>query len=128
MDFSELPESIRQEIPEFGDNYGFRYSDYAIMGGYGYNCVLPHKWLYNITILPSVGYKRSSLIDRDNGIDHSAENNVCVNFCGKMSLTYNYRALFISTLLRFDGGVYLDNDYTFFNSMASASVVAGVRF
>ena len=128
MDFSELPESIRQEIPEFGDYYDFQYSDYAIMGGYGYNCVLPHKWLYNITILPSLGYKRSYFIDMDNGIKHGSENNVCANFHSKMSLTYNYRAFFVSTLLRFDGGVYLDNDYTFFNSMASASVIAGVRF
>lgn len=128
MDFSELPEYIRQEIPEFSDRYDFQYSDYAVTGGYGHNFVLPHKWLYNITLLPSVGYKRSSITDRDNNMGKNTEHNVCVNFLGKMSLTYNYKALFISALLRFDGGIYFDNDYTFFNSMASASVIAGVRF
>lgn len=128
MDFSELPESVKQEIPAFDDYYNFRYSDYAIIGGYGYNCVLPHKWLYNITVLPSIGYRRTLIIDNDSysKIDH--ENNIGVSFQSKMSLTYNHRSFFVSALLRYDGGVYFGPNYTFFNSTPNVSAVAGIRF
>ena len=47
------------------------------MGGYAYNCVMPHNWLYNITVLPSFGYKRSHLGKRDQGdacCQHADEN------------------------------------------------------
>lgn len=128
MDFKHLPPSMVNDIPEFPDNYNLNYKDYAIMGGYGYNYVMPHNWLYNVTILPSIGYKKTIMTNTDTGHNSDANSNISLNYSGKMSLTYNHRSLFVSALVNFEGGFYFDDNYMFFNNKGSASAIVGVRF
>lgn len=127
MDFSGLPQDMREHLPQLSDRYDFHYNDYAIMAGYAYNAVMPHHWLYNITALPSVGVKRSILTEIDDPGRH-VKNMLSLNTQIKTSFTYNHRAFFAAALLRFDGGFFVANDYSFFNSMESLSLLVGVRF
>ena len=127
MDFSGLPAEMRSHLPQLSDQYAFHYNDYAIMGGYAYNAVLPHNWLYNITALPSVGVKRSTLDEIDES-GRRVKNMLSLNAQIKTSITYNHRSFFAAGLIRFDGGFFTGKDYSFFNSMESFSVLAGIRF
>lgn len=128
MDFEHLPPSMTDDIPDFASKYDFSYTDYTILGGYGYSHVLPHNWLYNVTILPSVGYKRTEMTNTDVKKDNDFNNTISLNYQGKMSMTYNHRSLFVSATIRLDGNCYFDESYTFFNTRCSASAIVGVRF
>lgn len=124
MDFSKLPEEMLEHLPSLKRYYSFHYADYDILGGYGYNWVLkPRKWLINATVLPSVGYKHSYESATDDKKDMFS-----ANLRASFSVVYNYRSLFMSALGNFEGHFYFGKGYTFFNSIPSLSLVAGVRF
>lgn len=111
-------------VPEGRMDYKFNYADYNIIVGYGYNCVLtPRKWLFNITALPSIGYKHVFRESSDGRKDMFATNMKLL-----FSFVYNYKALFSSLTGRFDGAFYLGEAYTFFNSNMSLSLTVGARF
>ncbi len=122
IDFSSLPEDVRLAVPELPLKNHYEYQDYNLMGGYAYNCVMPHNWLYNITVLPSFGYKRSHLVEK------GTKEMLAANMQMKMSMTYNHRALFASGIIRFDGGLIFKKDYAFFNAMESVTILVGMRF
>lgn len=123
MDFSGLPDHMFEYLPSLYTKYDFHYVDYDLLGGYGYNVVMPHNWLYNITVLPSIGYKHSY-----NGTTDGRKDMLSTNIKGMMSFTYNHKALFTSLVLHYDGHLNLKPGYTFYNSMASASLIVGMRF
>lgn len=124
MDFTHLPPAMKVHLPAMKSNYRFRYTDYALMGGYAHNWVLyPKRWLANFTILPSVGYKYS-FADSSEGRRNMFATNLRSNF----SFVYNHKGLFASLQGRFDGHLYYNNDYVFFNSIESLSFIVGCRF
>ncbi len=124
MDFSSLPPSMTEHLPSLEPRYLFHYTDYDLLGGYAYNWVLsPRRWLINGTIMPSVGYKRSFEMATD-----GKRNMFSTNVRAMVSAVYNHRALFAALQLHFEGHLYFAGNYTFFNSLESVSLVAGVRF
>ncbi|MDE6490203.1 MAG: DUF4421 domain-containing protein, partial [Muribaculaceae bacterium] len=123
MDFSTLSPDVLQYMPELQPAYTFHYTSYDLMGGYGYNWVFRPNWLFNITVLPSIGYKHSYV-----GGAETRKDMFSANMKVMSSLTYNHRALFAGLVGRFDGHVNMSAGYTFFNSMESCSLVVGARF
>lgn len=124
LNFTNLPPEMKAELPLLEDNYYFRYSDYSILGGYAYNwAIRPRTWLFNITALPSIGY-RHSYHDSSEG----KKTLLATNFHARFALVYNHKALFASLNGRFDGHLYFNSRYTFFNSIESLSLIVGARF
>lgn len=124
LDFSNLPADMLFYLPGDYDHYRFRYTDYDVMLGYAYNCVMkPRRWLFNITVLPSVGYKHS-YEDSTEG----RKSMLSTNVKAMLSFVYNHRGLFASLSGRFDGRAYYGRGYTFFNSNESLTFNVGVRF
>lgn len=124
MDFDSLPEDMLEALPTLKRKYAFHYADYDVLGGYAHNWVLkPRRWLLNLTVLPSVGYRHSYEDATDGKKDMFS-----TNIRGMFAVVYNNRSLFASLNLRFDGHVFYTNDYTFFNSIQSGSLLVGVRF
>ncbi len=124
LDFSQLPADMLAYLPGDHDYYNFRYTDYDLMVGYAYNCVMkPRKWLFNVTVLPSIGYKHS-YEDSTEGRKDMFSTNVKM----MLSFVYNHRSLFSSLSVRFDGRAYYGNGYTFFNSNESLTFNIGARF
>lgn len=124
MDFSKLPEDMLQYIPEnLPLNNKFHYRDFEILGGYSYNAVMPHNWIFNITALPGVGFKRSLLPG-----EQSISEMFSANFSGRMGFTYNHRAFFANLTVKFDGSFVFNSNYSFGTSTQQASLVCGIRF
>lgn len=123
MDFSAISPELIEYIPELQPSYTFHYTSYDLMGGYGYNWVFRPKWLFNITVLPSIGYKHSYVRGAGTKKDLFSANMKLMS-----SLTYNHRALFAGLVGRFDGHFNMSDDYTFFNAMESISLSVGARF
>ena len=125
LDFSNLPNSMIAVLPEYSSNlrYRFRYYDYCVLVGYGFNCVIDNHWLFNITALPSLGFKHC--LD----VSEEGENNIfSANIKAKMSFVYNHKQLFAGMLTKMDMHWYSSRRYNFFNSLEYVNFVAGFRF
>lgn len=124
LDFSSLPEAMLESLPTQQHSFYFRNKDYNIIGGCAYNKVfVPKKWLLNITLLPSIGYKHSSVLKA-----RSIRDMLSTNIEGRAALVYNTDLLFASLQGHFLGFINLGKDYTFFNNTAQMNFTVGVRF
>lgn len=124
MDFSSIEDIFQSYFPSTQMKYTFHYTDYGLLGGYGYNWVIrPRKWLFNITVMPSIGIKHS-YEDASEGV----KNMVSTNISAMFSLVYNHRSLFLSLYGNFYGNINYNSKYTFFNSSESLNLNVGMRF
>ncbi|MCH5318635.1 MAG: DUF4421 domain-containing protein [Paramuribaculum sp.] len=124
LDFSTLPESMLEEMPELYPYYSFRYNSYNLVFGYGYNWVLrPKTWLINITALPVIGYMHSF-----EGTTEGRKDLFSTNPILKGAVVYNHRALFVTGQVNFQGSFIFTKGYTFFDSLTSFTATVGVRF
>lgn len=124
MDFSSLEPRYLSFLPSPQLSYTFHYTDYCLLGGYGYNwAIKPKKWLVNLTIMPSIGLKHS-YEDASDGI----KNMLSTNFSAMFSLVYNHKSLFASLYGNFYGNLNFNSQYTFFNSSESININVGMRF
>lgn len=124
IDFSGLPQDMLEEIPSGLPVLSvFNFHDFEVMGGYAYNAVMPHNWVFNITLLPSAGYRRSLYAGK-----RSFASTVSTAVYGRTGFTYNHRAFFANFTLKGRIGFVFDQDYTFVNIYHNASLTFGVRF
>ncbi|MCM1094217.1 MAG: DUF4421 domain-containing protein [Lachnospiraceae bacterium] len=124
LDFTKLPIEMMEWMPGDYTYYNFHYTEYNITLGYAYNWVLhPRRWLVNVTVLPSVGYKHSYEDSTDGKKDMFALAPRVM-----LGVVYNHRNLFASLNGRFDGHLHFGDGYTFFNSIESLSLNVGMRF
>jgi hypothetical protein len=124
MDFSGLPNEVLLRKPEALPLLSrIKYYDFNVVGGYSYNVVMPHNWVFNVTALPGLGYKRTISPNND-----SALGMISANFTGRMGLTYNYENFFANLTCKYDGGFAFDKDYSFWTSTQRATFVFGFRF
>ncbi len=122
IDFTELPDETLAELPLLPRYAAYRYTDYNIMGGYAHNFVVGRKWLFNITVLPSIGYKKMP------HREVPRREMLSLASIAKGAITYNHRALFASMMINFDGNFLLASNYSFFNSTESLTAIVGFRF
>lgn len=124
IDFSNLPDDMKEYLPDLENRYHYRYTDYDVCGGYAYNWALkPRQWLANITLFPAVGYRHTYHNSTDN-----RRHMIATSLHARFSFVYNHRALFASLTGRFDGHLYFNRNYTFFNAIESISLIVGARF
>lgn len=123
LDFSSLSDELKSQLPEDKMVYRFKYDDYCFLLGYGYNWVFKPNWLFNVSMLPSVGFKHC-FADNIDGYG----NIFSLNIKGKLGLVYNHKRFFYGLGFRFDGHWYRSKHYGFFNSIEILTLTAGFRF
>lgn len=124
LDFTDLPADVLAAKPETLPLLNiYNFHDICLQGGYAYNAVMPHNWLFNITVLPGLGYKRSVIKSK-----RSMSEMIATNLDGRMSLVYNHKALFLNLTVRAAGSFLFNSGYSFFMSGEQASLVVGARF
>lgn len=124
LDFTGLPADVLAFKPAtlpLLNIYDFH--DITAQGGYAYNAVMPHNWLFNITMLPGVGYRRSILPGK-----RPRSEMIATSVDGRISLTYNHRALFINLSARASGSFLFNSGYSFFMASEQATFIIGARF
>ena len=124
FDFNKLPENLKDQLPnsEILDYY-FHYNSYAILAGYGYNWVLAPKLLFNVTVMPSVGFSHY--------YEDSLEGNkylLSLNVMGKLSLTYNLGNYYFGLFGKVNGHYYKQGKMSLFSSIENFSAYVGLRF
>ena len=123
FNFTELPEEMKPYLTIPVDNYKFHYDSYAAVIGYGFNCVIKPKLLFNITALPAFG------------ASHCYEDSLegekwmfSMNIMARLSFTYNLGNWFFSFIGKMNGNWYKSGTYSLFSSIENFSANIGFRF
>lgn len=123
LDFSGLPQDLKIELPDNIYSYRFKYNDYSLMLGYGYNWVFAKRWLLSVAFTPTVGFKHCGAESID------GEGNLfSVNSNTKLSFVYNLKQYFAGFIGQYNTYWYRSENYSFTNSLGSINICAGVRF
>ncbi len=123
MDMSKLDHDLKRFLPDEVTNYCFRYRDFGAMLGYGYSWVFHPGWLYNITVVPSIGYRHSF----HNSID-GERSLLSTNLNGRMALVRTAGNFFYALTFSHEGHWYTSTQHSFYNSYNHLDVTAGFRF
>lgn len=123
MNFSSLPEEMQSLLPDERRQYNFIYNDYSFLLGYGYNWVFRRNWVYNVTTMPSVGFKHT-FADSLDGDDTRFSLGLRVH----MALTYNLNNWFFGANGFLTTHWHINSGFYFFNSLISWGFMAGLRF
>lgn len=123
MDFNTLSEELKPLYTFPSDRLRLHYNSYCALFGYGYSWVWHPKWLFNITVMPSIGANRC--------YEDSSEKSgtqLALNIHGKLSLTYNHHLLFASLIGNIRGNWYTSKNLSLFNAVEFFSLNFGIRF
>lgn len=123
LDFSTLDLDLLSKYNLNEYFFKFHYNAYSLIFGYGYNWVCNKHLLYNITVMPGVGFLHAY----EDSADESGKM-LSLGARGKMSLTYNLHNFFLCFIGRFNGHWYYSDRYSLFSSIENFSLNAGIRF
>ena len=123
MNFNSLSPDLRPLYTYPSDKLRFHYYSYCILGGYGYNLVWHPNWVFNITVMPSIGANHC--------YEDSSEGSgtlLSLNIHGRTSLTYNYRSFFTSFIGKITGNWFTSSRTSLFNAIEYFNFNVGFRF
>lgn len=123
LDFNALSEELQPYYTFDEKQLTFHYNSYCLLFGYGFNWVLNDHFLYNVSVLPSIGVIKC-YEDSSEGQDKM----LSLNAKGRMSLTYNKGDFFTCLILKADGKWYKTGHLSAFNAIENFSLSVGVRF
>lgn len=125
IDLTDLPAEVLMFKPEKLSLLNqFRFHTIEGQGGYGFNAVMPHGWLYNITVLAGIGYRRSIQSQSRRALSEL----VSTTLDGRMAFTYNHHAFFASATARADLSFLFNSGYSFLISSERFQILVGARF
>lgn len=124
FDFNQMPEDLQPFLSSLDErNLRFHYNSYCLLFGYGFNWVLNKHFLYNVSVMPSIGVINCY----EDSTDGSAAM-LSLNAKGRMSLTYNKGDFFTCLIVKADGKWYKTGRLSSFNAIENFSLSVGVRF
>ena len=123
LDMSTLSPEMQAYLPDEHTDYRFRYRDFGFMAGYGYSWVFHRGWLFNITVVPSLGYRHSF----PNSIE-GKKSLLSTNLNGRMALVRTAGNFFYALTFGHEGHWYQSRKHSFYNSYNNLEVTVGFRF
>ena len=118
FDLDALPESVKALQTYPWSRYHIKYSNYNVMGGYAFNWVLTRGLLLNTTMMPGVGLTHTHT-------DSSPGSELLAAFCGevKVSLSYNYKRMFMNLATSANGNLFLSDNLIFASGIFNTGIV-----
>ena len=123
LDFTRIADFLKPYLTVDDRHFRFHYHSYCLLFGYGFNWVLNKHFLYNISVMPSVGVIHCYEDSYD-----GADKMLSLNAKGRMSLTYNRGDFFTCLILKADGKWYKTGRLSAFSAIENFSLSVGVRF
>ena len=123
MDMSKLDPKLKPYLPDDVTDYRFRYRDFGVMMGYGYSWMFHHGWLFNITAVPSIGYRHSFPVSID-----GKRSLLSTNMNARLALVRTAGNFFYAFTASHEGHWYQSTQHSFYNSYTNFDVTAGFRF
>lgn len=122
----ELPNELVGKIDSTLLFNEVNYYDYSVNFGYSYNWVLKRNCLFAISLLPSLGYRRSNITEAM--LNHSILNNMSTDLNIHSSLTWNNNKYFTSLRLDLHTYSYRRDKFGLTNTYGTLKFVAGCNF
>ena len=127
FDCEKLPASILQQLsPSLRFNH-IKYSDYSLGFGYGYNWVFAKNWVSNLSLLPSIGYKKSRIDDNDFK-NESWIKDINFDLITRAAIVYNNAKYFVGASLVLHTYDYRKPNLSVTNSFGTLRIYAGFNF
>lgn len=123
IDFTKLTAVNLTKLNPPQEQYRFFYDTLSVSGGYSYNLVLGKHWLYNITLLPSIGITGSK--------DESSTGKMTLQglqIKGKTALNYISDKFFISITGDGLGNFFLSKSLKYISGIFNLQVSTGFKF
>ena len=127
FDKDELPDYLEAVIDSTLLFTHVDYSDYSVNVGYSYNCVLGRNVLFAVSLMPSIGYRRSNITEAQEE-KHSILNNISTDVNLRMSLFWNNTRLFSGLIFEAHTYSYRKNKFGLTNTYGTIKYVLGFNF
>lgn len=127
FDKEALPDYIKEDIDSTLLFNRVNYHDYSVSVGYNYNWVLGRNVFYAISIIPSIGYRRSNITEAEN-LGHSILNNVSTDLNLRMSIFWNNTKMFSGLILEAHTYDYRKDKFGLTNTYGTLKYLLGVNF
>ena len=127
FDHTRLPEEVEGDLNSNLRFNNIKYSDYSLGFGYGYNWVFKKNWIANLSLLPSVGYKKSEI----EGIEYKKQNwtkDINFDLVTRAGITYNDSKYFLGASLLMHTYDYRNKILNVTNSFGTLRLYAGFKF
>lgn len=126
FDFSNLPPSLRDLLPEHWTDYKYRVNthNYALRLGYGYNWVFAPKWVLGVSESPIIGIRKGYVNSDIEKVSLSLYNRL------KLSVVWNSAngRFFAGAVGKLDVAIVNNQRTTYAGGVLSGEAVFGVRF
>jgi hypothetical protein len=126
FDPNRLPAVVNKQLDNSLCFNKVHYSDYGLSVGYGYNWVFAHNWLANLSLLPTLAYKKSR-IDEVKSADHWTRD-LNIDFISRIGVVYNNAKYFAGASLLTHTYDYRKQNFALSNSFSTLRVYAGFNF
>ena len=127
FDKEALPEHLKADIDSTLLFSHVNYHDYNVSIGYNYNWVLGRNVLLAISLIPSVGYRRSNITEAIEN-KHSILNNISTDLNCRFSLFWNNTRLFSGLIFEAHTYSYRKNKLGLTNTYGTLKYIVGVNF
>ena len=127
FDYDKLPTEMRDQLHNALLFKKVKYSDYSLCLGYGYNWVFAKNWVYNLSLLPAIAYKKSKINDTPQPHTHWIKD---INFdlITRASIVYNNSKYFAGAALVMHTYDYRKEDFSLTNTFGTLRVYVGLNF
>lgn len=101
------------------------YSDYAISFGYGYNWVFRRNCLLAVSVLPSIGYRKSNI--SENKSSKFNMKNISTDIITRASLFWNNTKYFTGLMFEMHTYAYREKHFGLTNSFGTFKLIVGLN-
>jgi hypothetical protein len=127
FDKEALPDYLKNDIDSTLLFTQVNYNDYSVNVGYSYNLVLRRNLLFAVSLMPSLGYRRSNITEAQEE-KHSILNNISTDVNLRMSFFWNNTRLFSGLILEAHTYSYRKNKFGLTNTYGTLKYVLGFNF
>lgn len=127
FDFNQLPDNIKQELPETWAENAYIYhaynQNYSAVIGYGYNWVFSRHWLLGVSESPVIGVKYGYL-------NHPEDNKVTFSLynIARLGVSWTNHRWFAGATMKIENSLVYDKDHSSLNTVINVEASVGIRF
>lgn len=126
MDKDALPDYLLERIDTTLFFKNIDYTDYSISFGYGYNWAFRKNCLLAVSLLPSIGYRKSNILDGE--MEKFSLDNISTDLITRASLFWNNTKYFAGFIAELHTYSYREKKFGLTNTYGTFKFVFGLNF
>ncbi len=127
FDKDELPDYIKADIDSTLLFSHVNYKDYGVSVGYNFNCVIGRNVLFATSVIPCLGYRKSSITEPLD-FKHLTINNLSTDLNIRLSFFWNNTRMFSGLIVEAHTYSYRKNKFGLTNTYGTIKYLLGVNF